>query len=184
MVKYSRYVVKCSLDDLSENQLEDLLALARNRVLHAFASAQTFCRGRWISADCYIDNLGSRQNDLVMYVAKQCHDKRKFFVSWRLVVQLYGDHLPHKLVERIARGLEVQLLRVVVEEMCSTRPVACEVWRHDDGTWNILPSSLDAYWSVRRARKRTRHDKRNHHGRVRSQARRAGGPSSIGYQRK
>ena len=180
------YRLDVSLDDLSDGNLHDMLALARDRVFYAFTFARIFYRGKWRPTDNYIASLGPRQQDLVMHTAELCHRRHKHFVPLALVVATYGDLRSH--VKRIANELEIQLLRVTIEEMCSSRPPACELWHEDDGTWNVLPSSVDAHEAIRRAGKRARksckRDRRNFHGRVRNQARRSGGASSIGYQRK
>lgn len=170
--------------DLPEQELEDWLTLARDRVIYAFKIASFFARGKWRRTSGWIGGLGDRQKHLVQHVLHLCKDQGKHFVTEAQVRRIFG-RMTNKMAREFGDDIEEQLLTAVVEEMCSSRPPAREVYYMEDGTWNIIRTSIDSSDTSRRAakkiRKRIKNDARPFHGRVRTQANRHGGcATSVG----
>ena len=175
-------------DIFTKQELHDSLVLARDRVVYSFIVASFFSRGKKRMTDNWIGGLGNRQKHLANHVMEVCNYRNKHFVRVAKVKEFLGKDLPTRLAREIADGIEQELLLSVIEEMCSSRPPAREIWYDEDGLWCILQSSVDQNRAARNALKKRRrqykHDQRPFHGRVREQANRKGGcASSVGNHR-
>jgi hypothetical protein len=159
-------------------EIEDFMAAAQRRVFGEFHYAmETNPRFKPGSGrrpkrrtNNYIIGLGHKPSELAAYVLQH---RRQPFIKPSQLPSEFRDLRP-KLVETLTRRAEYDVLLLVIQQMQASR----EIW-YDEGVgiWQILQSSVDEFLGYKRiARTMVKNDKRNHHGRVRSQAKRAGTP--------
>lgn len=164
-----------TIDIFTDDELEDVVKLARDRVLNAFSRATTLYRGKRHGTDNYISGIGSRQKHLVAYVVRS---NMKPFVSIEslpeLPPQLFG--LSERQYAELIRQLHEYAMQLAVNSLHEQHLI----WHDDHGLWNVCQSAMDAWReSDRRVRRAIKYDRRNYHGKIRSQSKRRGIPAGA-----
>lgn len=166
-------------DIFSEEEMNDLAKLARDRVLNAFYWATELYRGKRRGTDNYIGGVGPRHRHLTQYVIRA--NMKPFMAVAALPVlpsHLFG--LSDKQYEVLVEQIQEQFVQLAVNALCDEHLI----WYDDHGLWNVCQSALDAWRSQdRHIRRAVKFDRRNYHGKVREQSKRrvipAGAANSI-----
>jgi hypothetical protein len=183
------------LDEMfTEDELTDLMALARNRIISSFIRATekrprqptpqeraTRRRGvaqpyyRTIGTDNYVIGIEGLQSELARHITR----KMKRFVYSKDLPE-WSEAVSPKIGERLIGQIEYKVLLAELNRMCELS----EVWYDDSrGIWQICQTAVDQYHDMRTAVRATppRND-RSYHGRPRRQTRARGIPAgtSIG----
>ncbi len=127
-------------------QLQDVVQIARERVLHAFDHATEDRSGVSRGTNHYIAGAGARQCELAAFVLQR---RTRPFISLTTLpalppqlVGLSGRHVYTELV----RQLQELTVKLAIESLVHERII----W-HDDCVWNVLPVALQAHRDERRA---------------------------------
>lgn len=178
----------------TEEQLVDLMTLARNRILSSFYRAtekrsrsltgpeRTSKRNGFrrpyylvIGTDNYIIGIEGLQSELARHVSH----RMKQFVHSRDLPNWVGE-VSDKLTDTLIAHVQQKVLLAVLNQMCTT----AEVWYDDArGIWQVCQTAVDQYLEVRAAAKATLPlNDRSYHGRPRRQTRARGIPegTSVG----
>ncbi len=158
----------------NKDELSDLLAIARQRVVGEFFHATEWYRGRYVCTDNYIIGVGSRLSELRRYVVKTMH--RRIVRTHHLPQDMQDLH--PKMIDMITQRADHELVQLILQAMLNY-----DVWYDDArGIWQVSQSAMDEFHSVRHATSNTKIDVRVYHGRVRSQSKARGipGGTSIG----
>lgn len=127
-------------------QLQDVVQIARERVLHTFDHATEDRSGVPRGTNHYIAGAGTRQCELAAFVLQR---RMKPFISLTTLpalppqlIGLPGRHAYRELV----RQLQELTVRLAIESLVREQVI----W-HDDCVWNVLPVTLQAYRDERHA---------------------------------
>ncbi len=176
------YIPIVDISELPAGEFHDAQVLARDRILLTFSRAKAFYRGKHRGTPTYIVGLGPKQKHLAQHVMEKCRYRpHMHFIGVRQIQALVDDGVSEKIARGIADGMEYQFLLMTIEEMCSSAPPSCEIW-YDSGYWSVLPSTMDVFFA-HKTKRQFKRDQRNCHGRVRNQAHRHGGATSVGNKR-
>lgn len=188
----STVILQCDyrLDDFFEQEeLEDLIAAARRRVIGAFHHATEKHRGRIKGTDNYIRGVEPKMSELARYVVR--YIKHPIIRPGQLSELIDIDDVRTYDLNRLIYQLQFEAVMAALHVMCVQPPKTPPGFRIEDSTdeihydslrcfWQIRQSSIDEYVKYRRAaRTMFKQDDRNYHGRNRSQSQRRGVPEGT-----
>ena len=167
-----------ALDNIFDNdKMAELLDRARRRIVTIFYRATEWRRGRYRRTDNYIVGVDERQKCLARYILKEL-----------LTDFVFTDELPAGAeelaplhVDSIISNLHYRLVLAQIDQMVRD----ADIWY--DGAFGIWQTSQRCHDEMladkKRAKRASKFDKRQWHGRPRRQARRRGTREgdSIGY---
>ena len=174
-----------------DDQLADLMAAARRRIIAAFHHATEMHRGRRKGTDNYVRGVEPKMSELAYYVQRQM--KHPFISEAQLPASV--DRLSSLEIKIIIQQATYDIIMATLKVMCVPKPktpsqyreASCSYEIYYDSelcVWQIVQSSIDEYVMYRRAARTAgqasiKDDRRNYHGRVRSQSRRRGIPEGV-----
>ena len=176
----SRYVYLPEFDIravFDDQKLEDLIYIARGRVLTAFDHATEQYRGRVRGTDNYIGGVGKKQKELVAYVQ---NNTKPFLNDADLPI------LPPRLMSMSGAqyaALLVKLHQTVLSMAVNSMVKQKIVWYEETGLWCVTQSAMDEWHasrsSIRASLNKSYVNRRNYHGKVRAHSRRRGVPAGA-----
>lgn len=129
--------------DLSDiydaRQLQDVVLIARERVLTAFDHAAEIRNGRMYGTNYYLGGAGVRPSELAQFIAQK---NMKGFVTFSTLPALPARHsdLSPRAKIKLVQQIQEYSLQLAVNDLIERKVV----W-HDGCVWNILPRALDTY---------------------------------------
>lgn len=175
-----------AVDLFSEEELLDLMALARARIIRAFVEQFECYRDHKRRTDNYIIGVRPKQSALADWIieghksadARYDDGKRmKHFIEIALLPERLR-YLDQKWLERLVYQLERDIVLMELNVMCGM-PNYEIYFLESHGLWQLIQSAADEYYTQKTRIRRVKDDRRNEHGMVRSQRKRRGRPAGV-----
>ena len=161
-------------DLFDDEEIADLLAVARRRIIACFVNEREFVRGQWRLTDNYIAGVRNKQSALSHHIV--INMRRHFIKYSQLPSQL--QYLNRRWRDRLVQQLESDIVLMQLNIMCS-KPLFEIYFDEYHGIWQMIQSVVDEHYQMQDFVRKVKFDCRNEHGMVRTQRINRGRPAGA-----